>query len=79
MKWKCFRNYFSLVLRICFQVCAYLLLPVEKFFKIKANESVLQAATSIDRSTNLLILSIKHEQTKKSNLDKVIENLQSES
>lgn len=31
---------------------------------------------SIDRSTNLFILSIEHEYTKKINLDKVIENLQ---
>lgn len=61
VKWKCFHNYFSFVLRICSQVCAYLLPPVEKLFKIKANESVLQPATSIDRATNLLILSINHE------------------
>lgn len=31
---------------------------------------------NIDRSTNLFILSIEHEYTKKINLDKVIENLQ---
>ena len=47
-----------------------------KVFKIKANRRILQPATSTDRSPNLLILSIKHEETKKSNLDKVIEKLQ---
>lgn len=79
MKWQCFCNYFSLILRICLQACVYLLLPVEKLFKIKANRRVLQPATSIDRSINLLILSIKHEETKKSNLDKVIEKFRRES
>lgn len=65
MKWQCFHNYFSLILRICLQACVYLLLPVEKLFKIKANRRVLKPATTIDRSINLLILSVKHEETRR--------------